>query len=69
MTNQRAAGNGNGEAQKGQVITDRSTDPLLDFPSIPVEERSAREKALLRQQAHEEYHGIRRYLVRPATRG
>lgn len=68
MKDQRAVGNGKEEAQKDRVGIGRSADPLLNFPSIPLEDQRRRERELLRRLAHEQYHGIDVFLVRPATK-
>jgi hypothetical protein len=68
MTDQRAVDNGNGEAQKDWVSISRSADPLLNFPSIPLEDRPRRERELLRRLMYEQYHGIDRFFIRPATK-
>lgn len=49
--------------------TSRSVDPMLDLPQIDPSRQADREKHLLKFLRHEDYHGIRRFLARPATRG
>jgi hypothetical protein len=68
MNDQRAVGNGNGETQKDRIGIGRSADPLLDFPSIPLEDQPRRERELLRRLMHEQYHGIDVFFAKPATK-
>lgn len=47
----------------------RALDPMLDLSRPgPVDGYAERERRLLAFYAHEDYHGIRRFLAKPATR-
>jgi hypothetical protein len=48
--------------------TSRSVDPMLDLPQIDLSRQEERERHLLRVLRHEDYHGVRRYLAKPAGR-
>ena len=47
----------------------RASDPMLELPQIGMDRQRIRETRLLAFYCHEDYHGIKRFLAKPATRG